>query len=227
MRFFSLVCLSLILTACGAGRSVLEVKRPQVATAQADAPAFKLVVIEDARHFQAKPPQANLHSLNASDVDNPALTARAYGRKRGSFGAARGDIVLPEQETVSHVVSHCVRAAFARAGAIVVEEADPRFASARPVEVKINRFWSWLRPGAWVVAVEFDAELQIKADLPGFELGRTVTSHAEMRSPLINDSRWQTVVNEGLVKLTDAVAQELSGGLSAAQPGETLATGGN
>lgn len=102
--------------------------------------------IEDARHFQAKPPQANLHPLNASDVDNPTLTARAYGRKRGSFGKARGDLLLPEQETVSQVVSDCVRAAFARAGAIVVDKADPRFASARPVEVKINRFWSWFRP---------------------------------------------------------------------------------
>ncbi len=75
------------------------------------------------------------------------------------------------------------------------------------------------------MAVEFDAELQIKADLPGSEQGRTVTSHAEMRKAAINDSRWQEVVNDGLARLTDSVTQELSGGLSAAPQSAALAAG--
>ncbi|HEX6243268.1 MAG TPA: hypothetical protein VFZ61_20280, partial [Polyangiales bacterium] len=143
---------------CGAGRSVMTPTLPAVVTAAASAPAFKLVRVSDERVFQAKPPQANIPSLDADDIDDAALKARAIGRKRGSFGKARGDIVLPADGSVTDVAAACVRTALARAGGVLVNEADPRFVDARPLELRVRRFWSWLRPGAWQVQVEFDAE---------------------------------------------------------------------
>jgi hypothetical protein len=214
--------LSLLLTAalmavasgCGAGRSLMTPSVPAPAAAPAQGPAFKLSSVRDERAFQAKPPQANIPSLDADDISDPALKARAIGRKRGTFGKARGDILLPTDSSVTHVVAACLRTALARAGGVLVDDKDPRFASARPLEMRVQRFWSWLRPGAWQVQVEFDAELTVRGPLAGFEAGRVVTAHAELRKGAMTDARWLSSVNDGLDQLVNALTQAFQRGLS-------------
>jgi hypothetical protein len=210
----TLVLPLLLLFACGAGRTIAKLPAPTLPAAQPQAIPFKLVVVRDARRFESKPRQADVPSLADPDVRDPALTARALGRKRGSFGKARGDYMLPAGETVASLVRAHVTAAVARAGGMVVEARDARFPQAIPLEVEITRFWSWLRPGAWQVEVEFDAALRIRAPLPGLEAGKAIAAHSELRRGSMTDARWIGVLREGTAQLGEQLAQELKRALA-------------
>jgi hypothetical protein len=203
------VLLSFVLCACGAGRSVVAIQPPPAGIATPTAQAFKLVRSVDARRFEAHPRDSDIPSLNDADVVNAALTARALGRKRGSFGKARGDIMLPEDSPVTALVAECMRSALASAGGVLVAENDPRFAGARPLELTVERMWSWFRPGAFQVAVEFDASVLIRGALPGFEQGVSVNGHSTYRAAMVNETRWQRTVQEGVQLLTDNMAGAL------------------
>jgi hypothetical protein len=87
--------LVLLLSACAAGRSTVEITPPSAVNPDGTAYA-KIVSVEDLRKFEARPDDAGTPSLqNASDITDPSITARAVARKRGGFGMALGDIVLP------------------------------------------------------------------------------------------------------------------------------------
>ena len=208
--------LFVLLSGCGLGRTVLDIQHPASAKPASAAPvALKLMTLVDARHFEAHPSQANIPSLNDDDVTNAALTARAVGRKRGSFGKARGDYMLPANDDVLSLTRQCVEAAVSRAGGVLVAQGDPRYERAIPLDVRLAGFWTWIRPGAWVVAAEFDAAVTLTAPLQGLAQGRTVLAHAEIRRPSITDGRVARVVQEGVATLTTQLERELSAVLSA------------
>jgi hypothetical protein len=216
-HYLGLMFSILLLGACGMGRTVLNVKAPSAPAVSAQPVPFKLVSVVDERHFEAHPKQANIPSLNDQDVGNPVLTARALGRKRGSFGAARGDLMLPPGASVDTLTRACLAAAVARAGGVLVDQHDARYSQATPLDVAIVGFWSWFRPGAWVIAVEFDAKLVLKAPLPGLSQGSPVVAHAEMRRPAMTDERWRSVVEDGLANLSQNLSQALTAAIASSK----------
>lgn len=210
MRRVSLVLLVILnLTACAARDLVLEIQHPEAVRSSAPTRVFKLVQVVDRREFQARPRQANQPSLTQANLVKPEVVARAVGRRRGAFGKARGEILFDSQSPVTEVVRSCVEAAVAKNGGVLVDARDPRYADALPMRVYIDNFWAWLRPGAWVVAIEFDATLLVQAAIPGFEQGRAVHSHAELRRAAVHAGHWQSVIEEGVDTLTANLSQEL------------------
>jgi hypothetical protein len=75
---------------------------------------------------EARPDDAGTPSLqNASDITDPGITARTVARKRGGFGAALGDILLPPGQSVAALVRAAAQKALADKGYAVVEAGSP------------------------------------------------------------------------------------------------------
>jgi len=96
--------------------------------------------VTDQRTFEA----SSIPSLKEeADLTNRAITVRAIARKRGGFGMALGDIVLPEGQTVEGLVKDAVIRSLRESGYRVVDESDA---------ADIDQFLSWFSPGAFTVA---------------------------------------------------------------------------
>jgi|GEM_PF-407998 len=223
-RLFAVTLLFSSLSACIRSRSVHDLQVPASgAAAQASGPS---VVIEtvDARPFEAKPDKADIPSLKyAEEITDSAVTARAYGRKRGSFGGAKGDFVLPEGRSVPMVVSEIVAQALTQRGYNVVSANDPSAASASKVKVTVEQFWSYLRPGFFVVAVDFVARLRLEGDVVGASGPLLVEGKDQMRRMMLTNGRWIGLVQRGLGGLSSAVAEKVpapGGAVASAQGGE-------
>ena len=213
------VLVLLSLSACLNSRTVHDLKVPTAASAASAQGPVVVVEAVDARAFQAKPADSDMPSLkNADEIGNNAITMRAYGRKRGSFGGAKGDFVLPEGRSVPLLVSEVVGKALTERGYTVVNAQDPRAASAAKLRVTIDQFWSYMRPGFFAVAVDFVARLRLEGDLVGGSQPLLVESKDELRKMMLNDGRWIGLVERGLGGLSTAVSEKLppAGGVVAA-----------
>jgi hypothetical protein len=100
------------LSGCAFGRDVVDIAPPMSVAPNGMAVA-KIVDVNDKRMFEAAPRIPSTPSLqNAKDITNPAITARAVARKRDGYGAAWGDIILPEGRTVAALVRGATQKAF-------------------------------------------------------------------------------------------------------------------
>src|SRR5215470_5983213 len=155
-----LACL-FIATGCATTRGVIDVParlRPNPPSG----PAVRIDRVTDRRVFEIDPRQANIPSLmNDAEIKDPKITSRAIARKRGGFGKALGDILLPEGRTVMQVVEEALRWSLQDAGYRVVSKDDAATATAIPVEADIDQFWAWFRPGFAEVAVEFESSVRL------------------------------------------------------------------
>jgi uncharacterized lipoprotein YajG len=162
--FAPVVCCALLggmLSGCALGRDIVDVMPPTSVAPTGMAPA-KIVGVTDKRVFEAAPRNPSTPSLqDAKDIGNPMITTRAFARKRGGFGAAFGDIVLPEGRTVAGLVRAATQKALQEKGYRVVEENSPDYARAVPVNVDIQEFWAWFSPGALTVTVECQATINM------------------------------------------------------------------
>ena len=195
---------AVLLAGCAAGRTVVPAGIDPGSN-PAQGAAVRLDGVEDARVFSASPPSPEMPSLmNAAEIQDPSITRRAIARKRGGFGNALGDVLLPEGQSVSQLVGDAVSRALRDSGYRVVAPGDPDYARAAAVHVRIEKFWAWFTPGFASVGLEFQGALHLKGDLPPLREGRTATAEVEDRMQAVFESDWQAVVNKGLQRLVDA-----------------------
>lgn len=205
------LCLALTLGGCATSRSVVGVEQGAVAPAPDRGEAVRIARVTDARVFSANPPQADMPSLNKDDVGNAELTARAIGRKRGGFGLALGDVLLPPGQTVGGLVGEAVAAGFRKAGYRVLGQDDPGYAQAVPVEATVRQFWGWFSPGFWSVRVTNRSEVLVQVPLPVLKDGAVVRGGAVISGGAIFESDWQAVTANGARNLSDNIAATLNG----------------
>lgn len=162
----------------------------------------------------ASPPDADIPSLmNANEIGDPSFEARAFGRKRGAFGGAHGDFMLPEGRRVADLVrASAVSALHARGYRVVDAANEPDCAS---LQLTVQRFWSYFRPGAFQVAVHFTAEVRLEGSLPGLQ-ANTLVVDDELRKGAITESRWIELVERGLAELTSRLVRALPPAATAA-----------
>jgi len=206
MRLHLLGSISLLtaalLTGCAAGRTVVSAGI-DAGTNPSQGEPVRLEEVRDARVFSASPPHPEMPSLmNAEEIHTPAITRRAIARKRGGFGNALGDVLLPEGQSVSQLVGDAVSRAFRVSGYRVVAPGDADYARASPVQVRIDKFWSWFTPGFASVALEFQGAIHLQGALPQLREGRTVSTELEDRMQAVFESDWQAIVNKGLERLS-------------------------
>jgi hypothetical protein len=217
------LALGLLLSACALGRSVIDVQAP-VSTAPVSGTHFvKIAAVNDLRHFEATPSDAGTPSLeNAADITNPSTTTHALARKRGSYGMALGDIVLPDNKTVADLVRGAAQKALQDKGYTVVDAASPQAATAAPLSIDINELWSWFAPGFASVTITFRSKLQLTGDDIVGSGGATVTNQVIEEPAFVPDSTWADLFAKGFTDLSNQIAAKIKPASGAAQmpPGQ-------
>ena len=130
------------LAGCVSTRDTLATRfEPAVNPAQGV--AVRIDKVEDLRRFQIKPASPATPSLMDDQIGNDAIRARAYGRKRNSYGMALGDVMLPEGQTVAGMTQAVVTRSLRESGYRVVDRNDADYAQAKPLTVRVNKLWVW------------------------------------------------------------------------------------
>ncbi len=197
------------LSACALGRSVVDITPPKSTVTDNKAVA-KIVKVEDRRVFEAAPDDAGTPSLqDAKDIADKTITARAIARKRGGYGQAFGDVVLPEGKTVADLVKSAATKALQDKGYAVVEEGSPQYTTALPLNIEIIDFWSWVAPGFLTMNLEFKSTLKLDGDALVGANPPPVMSHFKDYPMAVTESTWADMVQRGINDVSDKIKDEI------------------
>ncbi|EIK94290.1 flagellar biosynthetic protein [Pseudomonas sp. M47T1] len=196
---------STLLFGCVNTRSVVDVQAPQGA-AVGTGPKVAITAVDE-RSFEAKPPSADIPSLKYDkDISDTAITQRALGRKRNSYGMAMGDVLLPDGKTVAQLVANSIAEGYRKAGYQVVDHADAG-SDTQAVKVHVVEFWSWFSPGAFSVAVNNKAHLTLDAQGAAKPVELVTKKRESMQ--FVTEGDWKVITEQGLQAITEATTQEL------------------
>ena len=197
---FILLILGGFLAGCAASRSELDVTVKETKAAPTKE-AVKIVSVKDSRVFAVDPPSPSTPSVRGNEIDNKALTARAVGRKRGGWGNAWGDVVLPEGQTVSGLVERVLVAALADKGYRVIPEGGDGYESALPLSADILKFWSWVNFGL-DISITHESLIVLTGPWPVPQNDREVRGRAFYNSYVaIVEEDWNNLLDEGVADL--------------------------
>ena len=201
--------LALLLSGCAAGRSTVEITPPTAVNPVGGAYA-KIVTVDDVRKFEASPRMPRIPSLeNASQITDPSITSRAVARKRGGFGKALGDVVLPPGQSVAGLVRAAAGKALADKGYTVVGADSPDYAAAAPLSIDIGQFWAWFSPGFASVHIDFEGTLTLRGAGLLDRDPTTVTSHLSHEGGAIFESDWAELVQRGIADLSQRIEETI------------------
>lgn len=199
-----------VLAGCATSRSEVKVASPAVVPAAvASGPVIVIRSIKDERVFEQAPKDPGTPSLGfegaAAAAD--ATKARAIGRKRNTFGAALGDVLLENGQTVQGLVRDNLTAALQQAGYQVKAE-DAAGPSPLVMDVHIRQFWAWLQPG-W--AIKLHGNVATELTLSGTESPVVVNVNIEESHQLVTDSDWMEIVGKALDAYRAQVVEKAAG----------------
>lgn len=191
---------ALILTGCATSRGVLDLNVPDLPN-PTSSQAVKIMTVTDKRVFEIKPKKPSIPSLQNDEINDPKITHRAVARKRNGFGAALGDILLPEGQTVEELTRAALVNALRDSGYRVVSSGEPGYDTATPVSAEIQQFWAWMTPGFWKIKLRYNAKLQLNGDWPLNGENRVVEGDAHFSGAIASSSEWREVINNGITNL--------------------------
>lgn len=203
------------LSGCATSRSVIEPTMPKSEN-PTQGPSIKIVKVDDNRGFAIAPEAPDTPSLSDDDIQNRATTGRAIARKRNGYGKALGDVLLPEQQTVSGLTQAALEQAFREAGYRVFSPGQPGYDDAIPVSVSIRQFWAWMTPGFWAITLEHRADVSIQAPVAPLQ-AITVESYAKESMQMAPESSWREIVSKGIADLIAKTKAKLVPALAASK----------
>jgi hypothetical protein len=156
VRGIAACALLLLMSGCATTRSEMRLTIPAPGSAvMSGGQPLVIDSVRDVRVFEADPRDPSTPSLKKGA--KYALTAvgrkQAIARKRGGFGHAFGDILLPSDQNVESLTRQLLTNAFAAHGYNVVEAASAP-PNATHVSADIQQFWAWFTPGFWSATIE-------------------------------------------------------------------------
>lgn len=192
-----------LLTGCATSRS--EIK---LALAPAEIPtktqytsknkAVWIRTVIDERQFELAPKDPSIPSLGfeGSTQASSEIKARAFGRKRNGFGAALGDVLLADGQTVSTIVREQLSIAFTDAGYKIAKNEAEAGSAPLFVDVHVKKFWAWINMGFWTLTLNN----QITTDLvmPDIASQVTVNVHLKEQHMAITDGVWAEDLSKAL-----------------------------
>lgn len=192
-----LTCLSLF--GCATNRSEIQLSSPAPAAAVAGGPEVVIRNVTDEREFVEKPKDPSMPSLGFGGAEQAEdeLKSRAVGRKRNAYGKALGDVVMEPGQTVVETVRESLELAFAEAGYQVKSEAAAG-PDALIVDVQIDRFWAWFRPGAVTISLNMNIETQLVLSSAAAPLTVMVEVSDSYRAA--TDEAWVKIIDQALVE---------------------------
>jgi len=178
----ALVALFAVLAGCATNRSEVRLGAPAATPAAAQVTKARAILIRsvsDERVFEQAPTDPSVPSLGFEGAARATadVKARAISRKRNTFGHALGDVLLENGQTVASVVQDNLAAGFREAGYKVTT--NPADAGPSPIamDVRIKRFWTWIKPGFW--ALTLTADIETNLEVQGTAAPVVVKVHAE------------------------------------------------
>ena len=195
-----IVATALFLAGCATSRSVLDITVPDVPN-PAGSQAVKIMEVVDKRVFELKPNNPSVPSLQNGEVKDLKITRRAVARKRNTYGAALGDVLLPEGQTVTQLTRAALVNALRDSGYRVVAAGDAGYDTATPISADIEQFWAWMTPGFWQIKLEYRARIQLTGDWPLNGEKRTLEGDSLLTTTAAFESEWQKVISDGLQNL--------------------------
>ncbi len=195
-------------TGCAVNRSVVAVPVKQVAEST-KGPVVVITRVTDLRRFEVAPEEPATPSLKDGAITDQAIKSRAFARKRGGFGKAMGDVLLPEGSTVEGLVKASLANALREAGYRVQEPGPGTPPDALKLDVDIRRFWCWLVPGFWFITTNFQGSLDLRG--PIFKNGdhEVVEVQTDKGHQMVTDSDWGKTAELGAETLATKVREAL------------------
>ena len=208
-NFLIIAMMAITVSGCAASRSTFDLSVAQ--REHSDANAYvKLLQVTDQRRYEVNPRDPSIPSLgDAAQIDDQAITSRALARKRNGWGMALSDILLPEGRTVEQVVREAVTKALADKGYAVVEPGDIHYATASPLKVDVQKFWSWMTPGFFTISLEFEGTLSMQSDAILDLKQEMVRGYSHGNFLAATDGAWQETMQEGMTDLISNISAKL------------------
>jgi len=201
LKKFGLVAVTaLTLAGCATSRGVLDLQVPELPN-PSSSQAIKITDVADRRVFEIKPKRPSIPSLRNDEINDPKITLRAVARKRNGYGAALGDILLPEERTVEQLTREALVNALRSSGYRVVTIGEPGYETATPISAEIQQFWAWMTPGFWELKLRYNAKLKLIGDWPLNGETRIVDGDARYSGVAASSSEWRKVINDGIANL--------------------------
>lgn len=172
---------------CVTGRRVIALDVPVSPVVQADKGAISIAKVTDERHFENKPAQASTPSIDG-DVTTASreMLDTMIGRQRNTFGQALGDVALAPPETVETQVQALLTEGLKRRGYTVGANS-----SGDSVDVTIEEFWAWFRPGFAEIAFEAQIRTLVSITASGQKRTLDVAGHGREEGQVASDEHWQ------------------------------------
>ena len=191
---------TIIASGCAATRSTIDVTAAKMPAAAESTPKIQVAIMRvvDARQFEAAPRNPSTPSLkSAEDLKNPQIRARAIARKRGGFGQAMADILLPEGRTVEQLVREAATKALRERGYGVVDASAAASTNALPLDLEIKQYWSWFTPGFFAISLEFEGIVTMKGDILIGSKEKTVRGYTLVKGMAATDDQWSRTLEQG------------------------------
>lgn len=208
----ALILASAILGGCATSRSEVKLSSPPT-EAQATSNGRTVVIrsIKDERAFEQAPSNPSTPSLGSGGATQAteAEKARAVARKRNTYGQALGDVLLQEGQTVTGVVREHLTAAFQQAGYRVATSAPAGGPAPLMVDVRILKFWAWMKPGFVALTFNGDIDTVLEVTAPGKPT--SIAVHAEESRQLGTDDAWIGILDKTLADYRRQTASKLMG----------------
>lgn len=199
---------AVFLSGCAASRSEVEISVPKPAVTPTKA-AVKIVEVADKRQFEVDPRSPLTPSVRENEIGNKQLTARAVGRKRGGFGNAWGDVVLPEGQTVSSLVAQVLEAALIEKGYAVLPNGAAGYEAALPLSADILKYWSWVSPGFASISISQETLVRLVGPWPVKDGTTEVNGSAHYEGLAIIESDWTNLMTNANKNLQKNLAETL------------------
>ena len=199
----ALLLASTVLFGCATDRSELKLADPTADATPAAASNGRTVVIRsvtDQRVFEQAPKKPNIPSLGFEGAAQATaeVKARAIGRKRNSFGAALGDILLENGKTVVGVVRENLAVALRQAGYRVTSDVADGGTSPVVMDVTVKEFWAWMNPGFW--ALTLSTRITTDLAIQGAAAPTSINVLAQDSRQAAFESAWIEVLDRALLQ---------------------------
>ncbi|WP_051219002.1 YajG family lipoprotein [Oceanobacter kriegii] len=184
-----LIMASFVLTGCVTGTRTLEnMEIPDLSMEKNASGEIYIASVTDSRVFEQKPRSPSTPSVdgNLSSTSKDQL-ATLIGRQRNGFGAAMGDVALPEGVTVQDKMKELVAKGLESRGYVVVDDENAE----NQISIDTSKFWAWFSPG--FASVSFESELQCSIDFEhsGGEEKFDVTGYGINKGQIASNANWE------------------------------------
>lgn len=175
-----------MLSGCVTGTRNINLAVPEYANDQTATGTLRIGMIEDNRGFEQDPPDPSTPSVKGDLASKtPAELETLIGRQRNGYGAAMGDVALPEGQTVPGKVRELLSQALEGRGYTVTDADAPT-----EVTVDIQRFWAWFSPGLFTVSFESVVETVLTFRRDSEETSVTVAGYGLNKGQVASDANW-------------------------------------